>query len=162
MGPGLFVQSSASQISLGDQKRFLRCPCLILSQLQQFMREKKRGRSYSPGFVAPSVICQELPADDGCSCVELQCKGGFAVGHGKVVARTCPGVGEDPAALASRPSLTVSCSRTHRSKWSARLANIALLMLLLLPRVSVLEKGAVSSHFSRKAALLAGEKAATL
>lgn len=84
------------------------------------------------------------------------------VGHGKVMAGTCPGVREDPAALASRPSLTVSCARTHRSKWSARLANIALLAVLLLPRVSVLEKGAVSSRFQRKAALLAGEKAATL
>lgn len=63
------------------------------------------------------------------------------VGHGKVMAGTCPGVREDPAALASRPSLTVSCARTHRSKWSARLANIALLTVLLLPRVSVLKKG---------------------
>lgn len=66
VGPGLFLQPSARLISLGDQKQFLWCPCSILSQLQPFMREKKRGWNNSPGFVVPSLICQELPADGGC------------------------------------------------------------------------------------------------
>ena len=83
------------------------------------------------------------------------------VGHGRVVARTCPGIGEDPAALTSQPCLPVSRARTRGSRWSARLANIALLTVVLHPYSSAMEKGAVSSHFQRKAALRAGEKVAT-
>lgn len=68
---------------------------------------------------------------------------------------------QGPAALASQPCLSVSCSGAHGGKWSAGLANIALVTVLLQPCSSALEKGAVSSCFQKKAALLAGEKMAT-
>lgn len=86
---------------------------------------------------------------------------GFVAGHGMVVAGTCPGVGGNPAALTSQPCLAVSCAMGRGGRCSARLANLALLMVFLHPCSSVLEKGAVSSCCKRKAALLAGEKAAT-
>ena len=71
-GPGLFPTSSAGLASMGDQKQLLQdstcwCPCPILSLLQQFRLEEKRGQNNTPGFVAPPVTYQELPADVGCS-----------------------------------------------------------------------------------------------
>lgn len=74
----------------------------------------------------------------------------------KVVAGTCPGVEEDPAALTSQPCLPVSHAGLH----GGRLANIAMLMVLLRPCSSALQKSAVSSRFQRKATLLAVEKKA--
>jgi len=74
------------------------------------------------------------------------------MGHRRVVTGTCPGVREDPAVLTSQPCLPASPVVDRKGGWSARLANFTLLRMFLNPCSSVLEKGAVSSHFQRKAA----------
>lgn len=153
MGPGLFPPASAIRVSLGDQKQFLQdstyrclsCPGPIATG-----QAGEEGAEYLTWLCSSPQDVSGVATDGGCW---LQHKGRFVAGRGRLVAGTCPGIGEGPAALTSWPCPPGSRARARGSRWPARLANIALLMVLLHPCSSALEKGAVVFSFSEKGSI---------